>query len=79
MEKGLELNPHERYAANKLVDGKKYTLVWYLDDNKVSNMEVELVEDSIKYLKKHFGELVVTRGKKHIIWCTNINITEDIF
>ena len=75
MEKGFELNPYGRCVENKLVNGKQCTRVWYLDNNKVSHMEAKVVEDSINNLKNHFGELVVTRGKKHIFWGTNINIT----
>ena len=39
-------------------------------------MEAEVVEYLINYLKKHFGELVVTRIKNHTFWVMNINITE---
>ena len=68
MEKGFKLNPYDRYVKNKLVNGKQCTLVWYVDDNKVSQMEARVVEGLINNLKKHFGELLVTRGKKHIFW-----------
>ena len=50
--------------------------MWYVDNIKVSHMEVKLVEDLINYLKKHFGELVVTRGNKHTFLGKNIIITE---
>ena len=36
-----------------------------------------VLEDLINDLKKNFGELVVTRGKKHTLLGININITED--
>ena len=62
--------------ANKLVNGKKSTLMWYVDDNKVSHTEAKVVEDLINNLINHFGELVVTRGKRHKFWCVNIDITE---
>ena len=39
-------------------------------------MEAKLLEDIIKYLKKHFGELVVTRGKKNTFLGMDINTTE---
>ena len=68
MEKGFKLNPYDRYVKNKLVNSKQCTLVWYVDDNKVSHMEEKVVQDLINDLKSNFGELVVTRGKKHIFW-----------
>ena len=43
MEKGFKLNPYDRYVKNKLVNSKQCTLVWYVDDNKVSHMEEKLV------------------------------------
>ena len=51
--------------------------MWYVDDNKVSHVEVKLVENLINNLKKHFGEVVLTRGKKYTFWGVNINITEE--
>ena len=76
MEKCFELNPYDRCVANKLVNGKQFTLVWYVDDNKGSHMEFKLSEDLVNYFKSHFGELVVNRGRKHTFLSVNINITE---
>ena len=43
MEKCFELNPYDGCVANKMLNGRKCTLVWYVDDNKVSHMEAKLV------------------------------------
>ena len=59
------------------MNGKQCSFVWYVDYNKVSHMEAKVVEDLIKSLKNHFGELLLTRRKKHTFFCVNINITED--
>ena len=40
-------------------------------------MEAKLVECLINNLKRHFGELVISRGKNHAFWSMNINIMED--
>ena len=77
MEKGIKLNQYEICVSNKLVNGKQCTLVWYVDDKKVSHMEEKLVEGLIKCLKDRFGKLVVTRGNKYNFLGVNINITED--
>ena len=60
MEKGFELNPYDICVANKMVNGKQFTLVWYVEDNKVSHMEAKVVEFLINDLKNRFGELLVT-------------------
>ena len=62
MDKGFELNQYDRCVANKMVNGKQCTLVWYVDDKNVLHTEEKLVEDLINELKKCFGGLVVTRG-----------------
>ena len=73
--KVFKLNPYGICISNKMVNGKQYTLVFYVEDNKVSHMEAKLVEDLFNNLKNHFGELIMTRGKKHKFWGMNINIT----
>ena len=61
MEKFFELNPYGRCVANKIFNGKQYTLVWYVDENKVSQMGEKVVDNLINDLKKHFGGLLVIR------------------
>ena len=51
MEKGFKLNPYNRCVENKLVNVKQCTLVRYVDDNKVSHMEVKVVANVINDLK----------------------------
>ena len=68
MEKFFELNPYDICMSNKMVNGKQFIHVWYVDKNKVSHMEAKLVGDLINDLGNHFGELVVTRGKQNIYW-----------
>ena len=47
--------------------------MWYVDDNKVSHTDPEVVTGVIELMKTHFGELTVTRGNKHV--CLGMNIT----
>ena len=51
MEKCFKLNPYDICVANKLFNGKQCTRLWYMDDNKVSHIEAEVVEDSINDLE----------------------------
>ena len=38
-EMGFEINPYDTCVANKMINGKQYTIVWYVDDLKVSHVE----------------------------------------
>ena len=52
-------------------------MVWYVDDNKVSHVDPLVVTNVIDLMKSHFGELTVTRGKKHRFLGMNITINKD--
>ena len=45
---------------NKLVCGKQCTLVWYVDNNKVSHIESEVVD----YLINYFFEAIFIVSKE---------------
>ena len=40
---GFELNPYDPCVANKIVDGAQFTVVWHVDDLKVSHVDAGLV------------------------------------
>ena len=44
------LNPYDTCVANKIVNGKKLTILWYVDDVKISHVDEEVVEATIKEL-----------------------------
>ena len=62
---GFKVNEYDRCVANKMVNGKQCTIVWYVDDVKVSHVDETVVSDIITYMQKEFGNLTITRGKKH--------------
>ena len=74
---GFVINPYDRCVANKVINGKQFTVVWYVDDNKVLHENPQVVTDVIELMKKHFGDLTVTRGKKHRFLGMNIEINKD--
>ena len=39
-----------------MINGKQYTIVWYVDDVKVSHVDETVVSDIIKYMQKEFLE-----------------------
>ncbi|KAG7370681.1 hypothetical protein IV203_019251 [Nitzschia inconspicua] len=65
MDMGFELNPYDPCVANKMIDGKQCTVVWYVDDNKISHVDPQVVTDVITAIEKHFGKMTVTRGRHH--------------
>ena len=62
---GFKINPYDRCVANKMIKGKQCTIVFYVDDNKISHVDSSVVTDILNILKGHFGDLTVTRGKQH--------------
>ena len=64
--------------ANKTIEGKQCTIVWYVNDNKASHVNPKLIDEIIGYLKVHFGVLVIKRGNKHSFLGITIKITKQI-
>jgi hypothetical protein len=63
---GFVLNPYDPCIANKMVNGKQCTIVWYVDDLKASHVEESVVRDVFSKIEKRFGGLKATIGKKHV-------------
>ena len=66
MDLGFELNPHDPCVANKLINGKQCTIVWYVDDCKISHIDSKVVDDIINQIEQKYGKMTVTCGKRHI-------------
>ncbi len=68
-ENGFKLNPYDPCVANKMVKGKQLTIVWHVDDVKISSVDKQAVEDFIDWLNKKYsdekGKVTVSRGKRH--------------
>ena len=52
-------------------------IVWYIDDNKISHKDPEVVTEVIEIMKKYFGDLSVTRSKEHRVLGMNTTIIDD--
>jgi hypothetical protein len=62
------VNPYDWCAANKIINGKQCTILWHLDDLKISHVDPAMVKDVIDGLEKVFGvegPLTKTRGSLH--------------
>jgi hypothetical protein len=65
---GYEISPCDWCVANKMVNGKQCTVLWHVDDLKISHMDPAVVESLLDLLNGVCGKLsplVTTRGKMH--------------
>jgi len=69
---GFELNPYDPCVANSVIDGKQCTIVWYVDNNKISHVSPEVVTNIIEAIVVRFGKMTVVRGKRHVFLGMNI-------
>ena len=76
-EMGFELNPYDPCVANATIEGKQCTIAWYVDDNKISHENPEVVTMIIEKLEERFGKMTVTRGKEHVFLGMNITYTDN--
>jgi len=63
---GFKLNEYDKCVANKTINGKQCTIIWHVDDLKISHVEQKVVNDIIKRLEDKFGQespLVTSQGK----------------
>lgn len=62
---GFIINPYDRCVANKRVDGSQLTVVWHVDDLKISHKRHSQVTAFIKWLSTKYTSLTIHRGKLH--------------
>jgi len=65
-DKGFKINPYDPCVANKTVNGKQFTIVWHVDDLKLSHVDEKEVTKMLDWLKSIYGDRMrITRGKIH--------------
>ena len=74
---GFALNPYDTCVANKTIDGKQCTIAWYVDDNKISHVDADVVSSIIATIEGKFGAMTVTRGRDHVFLGMNIAFHEN--
>ena len=63
---GFEVNPYDPCVANKTIQGTHMTVVWHVDDLKVSYVKPEVNTQFANCMRGIYGEkLAVHRGKVH--------------
>ena len=51
--------------------------MWCVDNNKSSYLDSKVVDNLLEIIKTKFGEIKITRRKKHTVLGMIIRITED--
>ena len=62
----FELNPYDTCVANKMIKGNQCTILWHVDDLKISHVDADVVTEVINLLESEFGKeapLTKSRGK----------------
>jgi hypothetical protein len=65
---GFKMNPYDACVANKMIDGKQFTVVWHVDDLKASHASLNVLKEFGNKLNKEFGKetpITESYGKKH--------------
>ena len=62
---GFTLNSYDTCVANKIIFGKQCTIVWHVDDLKISHVNPNVVTSIIDTLSEKYGKLQINRGKLH--------------
>ena len=53
---GFTVNPYDWSMANKMVRGNQLTIMWHVDDLKISHVNKEVLEDLLRQLDGAFGK-----------------------
>jgi Reverse transcriptase (RNA-dependent DNA polymerase) len=65
---GFVINPYDWCVANKQIDGSQCTILWHVDDLKISHENPQVVDNIIKLIENKFGKeapLTIKRGLCH--------------
>jgi Reverse transcriptase (RNA-dependent DNA polymerase) len=79
-ELGFEVNPYDSCVVNKTIDGKQCTILWHVNDLKLSHVKQEVLEDIVKKINAKYGQqtpIVIHRGKIHDYMGMTIDYSEE--
>jgi hypothetical protein len=77
---GFVANPYDSCVMNKMVKGKQCTVLWHVDDLKVSHVDKEVTDGVLKALNEKYGKetpLTVTYGDLHDYLGMTIDYSEE--
>ena len=59
------------------INGKNYTILWFVNENKLPHADHTVVTYLQEYLNNYFGDLIITRGNKYNFFGMNITIPDN--
>ena len=65
---GFAINPYDSCVANKEIEGQQCTIMWHVDDLKISHVGEHVVRSIIQKIQDNFGQhskLSMHIGKRH--------------
>jgi hypothetical protein len=65
LKRGYTLNPNDTCVANKIINNSQFTVIWYVDDIKMSHQSEKVVDAEISWLESIYGSLVGGKGDEH--------------
>jgi len=71
------LNPYDACIANKVIDAYQCTIVWHVDEMKISHEDPGTVPWVIEDIEGKFGKMSVVHGKEHVFWGMNVILNKD--
>ena len=76
-EYGFETNPYDACVMNMNIEGKQCTIVWHVDDLKISHVDESVINDIITKLESNYGKMSMTVGKRHTYVGMNIQYNDS--
>jgi hypothetical protein len=75
---GFGLNPYGPRVASKMINDKQFTMVWHVDDIKMSHEEEKEITRMITWLKSIYGDdMRVSRGCVHDYLGMTLDFTQN--
>jgi hypothetical protein len=59
------INPYDPCVANRIINGKQQTVLWHVDDLRVSHVDPEVNTEFGRWLTSKYGDCKEHRGKHH--------------
>ena len=74
---GFALNPYDTCVANKIINGKKCSIGYYVDDIVCTHAETKVLKEITALVEREVGKITTTWGKEHVFLGMMITFNED--
>ena len=54
---GFKMNPYDPCVWNKIINGKQCTILFHVDDCKISHVESKVLDDTIEWLRRDYESI----------------------